>query len=216
MFHCPTNVSSRAIRVLLLFLLGCAPYSRLPVVERKDFASSELERVWSGEEQLYRTEIELYGNYFTGLTVFKRSAPRRYRVVFMSEMGVKFFDMSFREDSFALEHSFDKIDRKVVTKRIRKAFRLLLMPSIGDDQEGELLEGGAGKLWSFDGGRDGRYYYHMKEGRLEKAEVVDGLMKKKELVMRLVWADRKKVLERIEFEHLDVDLKWSLRRLEDR
>lgn len=209
------SASSRTI-VLSLLLLGCSPYSELSVVEEERFDSSGSERIFSNveKEELYRAEIELYDRYFTGLFLIKTIADREYRTVFMSEMGVKFFDLSFHEDHFEVKQAFEKIDRKVLTSRIRKDLRLLLMPSIKDEQMGKRFGAEDKEIWSFDAGPDGTFYYHSKEGQLQKGEIVDGLRKRKKVSMELSWG-KGELPEKIRFEHEDIDLTLSLTRVKE-
>ncbi len=214
----PTAISSRAAELLLLLLFGCAPYSDLSVGKRETFTASSLERIFGEQEEgtLYQAEIELYDRYFTGLMVIKEmEGPRSYRVAFMSEMGVKFIDMAFKKERFELKQCFDKIDKQIVTSRFRKGLRLLLMCTIEGQQEGALLEQENGKLWRFDGGEDGLFYYHQEDGVLQKAESAGGMMKKKKLILRFSWGEKRELPQRLVFEHQDIELEWTLQRVED-
>ncbi len=138
MFPFRMNASSRGIELLLLFLIACSPYKDLSVKGERSFEESSVKRIYGDEPEriLYQTEIEVYGRYFTGLFVIKPIGEREYRAVFMSEMGVKFFELSFRKDVFELDHRFEKMDRSMVNTRIRKDLRLLLMPTIADQRTG--------------------------------------------------------------------------------
>ncbi len=210
-------LSARLLELSLILLLACSPYRDLAVTDTKSFADSKLARIYQGvaEGQVHRAEVEIYGRYFTGLLVIKAHAAREYRVVFMSEMGVKFFDLLFKKDSFELKHCMDKLDRKVVMSRIRKDLRLLLMPSIEDEQEGKCLERKPGSIWKFDGGKDGTFYYHLRNEQLEKGELVDGMMKKKKVVMRLSWKKSEELPEQIVFEHQNIELQWRLKQVRE-
>ncbi len=209
------SASSRTV-LLGLLLLGCSPYSELSVIEEERFDSSGMERIFTDVEkqELYRAEIELYERYFTGLFLIKTIADQEYRTVFMSEMGVKFFDLSFHKDQFEVKQAFEKIDRKIITSRIRKDLRLLLMPSIEEEQMGERFEAEGKEIWSFDAGPDGTFYYHSKEGQLQKGEIVDGLRKRKKVSMELSWG-KGELPEKIRFEHEDIDLTLSLTRVKE-
>jgi hypothetical protein len=77
---------------------------------------------------LYATQVDILQHHLSGLLYFKPMEDSSMRVVFMSEMGMKFFDFEFAEDgSFTKHYMLPKMDKKAVVKTLRKDFEMVLM-----------------------------------------------------------------------------------------
>ncbi|MFT3909623.1 MAG: hypothetical protein QM737_09375 [Ferruginibacter sp.] len=77
---------------------------------------------------LYKTEVNVIGNYLSGLLLIKKMPDSSTRMLFSNEMGFKFFDFEFsKEGNFKVYYILKKMDRKAVVKTLRKDFELVLM-----------------------------------------------------------------------------------------
>lgn len=77
---------------------------------------------------LYNTQVDVLQHHFSGLLLFKPMSNGSMRVVFMTEMGLKFFDFEFGSDgSFTKHYVLPKMDKKAVVKTLRKDFEMILM-----------------------------------------------------------------------------------------
>jgi hypothetical protein len=77
---------------------------------------------------LYATQVDVLQHHLSGLLYFKPMEDGSMRVVFMSEMGMKFFDFEFAKDgSFTKHYMLPKMDKKAVVKTLRKDFEMVLM-----------------------------------------------------------------------------------------
>ena len=83
----------------------------------------------TSKSYLYKTEINLYDNYFSGIMVFK---PKKngHRVVFMNEIGMKFFDIELLADSFKIHQIFEPMNKKMLIKLLVNDFNVLLMNNL--------------------------------------------------------------------------------------
>ncbi|MEO8768652.1 MAG: hypothetical protein ABI402_01150 [Ferruginibacter sp.] len=80
---------------------------------------------------LYKAEINVIGNYLSGLLLIKKMPDSSTRMLFSNEMGFKFFDFEFAKDgSFKVYYILKKMDRKAVVKTLRKDFELVLMQNM--------------------------------------------------------------------------------------
>lgn len=96
------------------------------------------------------------------MTVFKPQKDS-YRIVFLNEIGMKFFDFELFEDSFQIRHIFEAMNKKMFVKMLVGDYRLMLdyprtmQPMVFNDEEtGE-------KVVKPKGMRD-FYYYNPKTG----------------------------------------------------
>lgn len=80
---------------------------------------------------LYKAEINVIGNYLSGLLLIKKMPDSSTRLLFSNEMGFKFFDFEFSgTGEFKVHYILKKMDRKAVVKTLRKDFELVLMESL--------------------------------------------------------------------------------------
>jgi hypothetical protein len=80
---------------------------------------------------LYKTQVDVVGNYLSGLLFIKKMPDSSIRMVFSNEMGFKFFDFEFGADgSFKVYSVISKMNRKSVLKTLRKDFELILMKDL--------------------------------------------------------------------------------------
>jgi len=88
-----------------------------PWVFKKDF-----------QKALYKTNLMLYGNELSGLTLVKKTGES-FRVVFMSEVGLKYLDMEFfgSNDSVAVHHLTSFLDKGNVEKMMINNYLLIFM-----------------------------------------------------------------------------------------
>lgn len=127
----PARICILALLPLLLFFAnGCSValfngYHRLPGYKGSAPVS------WFQSDtahSLFNTKIDLMKNHFSGLMVIKPVAGGSYRVVFITEVGLKIFDMEFLPDREAkLHYIMDAMDRKVLIKTLSNDISLLLM-----------------------------------------------------------------------------------------
>lgn len=76
---------------------------------------------------LYSTEINIYGHNFSGLTLIKKT-DNAYRVVAMSELGMKYFDLEFPIDEYdtvTKHYIMEVLNKKLLVNMIISDLRLL-------------------------------------------------------------------------------------------
>ncbi len=82
---------------------------------------------------LYKTEVNVIGNYLSGLLLIKKMPDSSTRMLFSNEMGFKFFDFEFSKNGdFKVHYILKKMDRKAVVKTLRKDFELILMEHLSE------------------------------------------------------------------------------------
>lgn len=111
----------------LLILFGCTPiYKNLQRATGEPAAINKFKPEIS--VVLYKAQINVIGNYLSGLLLIKKMPDNSTRILFSNEMGFKFFDFGFSKDSgFKVYYVLKKMNRKAVIKTLRKDFELVLM-----------------------------------------------------------------------------------------
>lgn len=80
------------------------------------------------QKALYKTNMMIYGNEISGLTLIKKTGSD-FRLVFMSEIGLKYFDMEFfsKNDSLVIHHVISVLNKKPVLEILSNDFSLIFM-----------------------------------------------------------------------------------------
>ena len=77
---------------------------------------------------LFQTNINIYKNHFGGIMVVKSLSLESHRVVYVTELGIKIFDMEFfKNGDFKLHYCMDEINKKYVIKTLKNDLGLLLV-----------------------------------------------------------------------------------------
>ena len=117
------------VMITALFLISsCSIRGYKPITNHEDGKMPELYIFGSSfEKSLYKTSIVIYGNNLTGLTLIKKT-DSAYRVVFMSELGIKYFDFEFPFDQqkpAMVHYIMEPLNKKLLVNMIKKDFTLL-------------------------------------------------------------------------------------------
>ena len=83
---------------------------------------------------IYRADFRLYDNNFSGLLILKNQNKSR-RIVFINEIGMKFFDLELFADSFKIHHIFGPMNKKMFINLLVDDFNFMLMNNIDSNSE---------------------------------------------------------------------------------
>lgn len=83
---------------------------------------------------IYRADFRLYDNNFSGLLILKNKNKSR-RIVFINEIGMKFFDLELFADSFKIHHIFGPMNKKMFINLLVDDFNFMLMNNIDSNSE---------------------------------------------------------------------------------
>ncbi|MCF8374249.1 MAG: hypothetical protein K9H64_21685 [Bacteroidales bacterium] len=125
---------------------------------------------------LYKTSIDVYGNHLSGLMFIKNlPADSAYRVVFLSELGMKFFDFEFpktSEGSFKVHYCMAMLNKKMIMKTLQKDLELLLMTGFeGAKQKLKEEDSGKYRIRKYKKGSERRLYFkEISSGNISKIE----------------------------------------------
>lgn len=115
-------------------------YNSYPPVSVREDCLTELGPRF--ENELYKAQVDITGRSLGGLLLIKKMPDSSTRIVFSTEMGVKFFDFEFRESGeFKVVDILNKLNKKPVISALRQDFEILLMQERGKIPE-RILEHG--------------------------------------------------------------------------
>jgi len=85
----------------------------------------------SFQKGLFRTTMDIRKNHLTGFIFIKKVSDTSYRILFSNEIGMKFFDLEFRQGEFIVHYCFPSMDRKSLLKLLDSDFRILFFSNNG-------------------------------------------------------------------------------------
>jgi hypothetical protein len=78
----------------------------------------------------YRTTVDVLNKHLSGILIFKWQDDQSIRTVFINEMGVTFFDLSFYADRYVYNSIMESLDKKAVRLSLAKDIGMLLKQGI--------------------------------------------------------------------------------------
>jgi hypothetical protein len=110
---------------------------------------------------LFNARIDLMKNHFSGLMVVKPYAVGSYRVVFLTELGMKVFDMEFLPDrEVKIHYIMESMNRKALVKTLTNDISLVLMNGLsGLDYELLARHHSTDTIFRYRDKRKRNYYY---------------------------------------------------------
>jgi hypothetical protein len=89
---------------------------------------------------LFKADIDIYRNHFSGMMLIKPVNETSYRVVFITEVGIKIFDIEFfRDGDFRLHYCIEKLNKRFLIKTLKSGIGLMIN-NIPDGSETVVME----------------------------------------------------------------------------
>ena len=160
---------------------------------------------------VYTTQVNIVGNYLSGLLVIKTMPDSSTRLVFTSEMGLSLFDFEFAVNGdFKVHYIIQKMNRKAVIKTLQKDFELVLMQQL-HKQAAHIFRNNNRTYYSFPQKKGSNYYITDLN-----CDTLTGIEKasKRKAVVKVVMQDYKNgVPDTIGISHTNFQFTIGLKRL---
>ena len=115
--------------VLSLFFANFGKAISLDTIPQKSFSAMSVFPEAQGK-YLYRAKIKFGENTYSGMMLIKKSADTSYRIAFVTELGLKIFEMEFfsnKDTSFILHSCISYMNKKVIINTLRKDFESIFI-----------------------------------------------------------------------------------------
>jgi hypothetical protein len=114
---------------LVILFTGCVsikPAGKLLSGTAKDFPTS-LQSIPAGTKAtLYKASFDIRKHHLSGLIVIRQMDDSSYRIVFANQVGMTYFDLQVKRDSFNIIYCFESLNKNGLMKVLETDFRLLL------------------------------------------------------------------------------------------
>ncbi len=195
-----------------LFVLSCHPGQYYQLKKSKAESVLPLSPIFEEitKAQVYRASMKFKDFDMGGQLVFRQMEPNVFRIVLMSEIGIKFLDMELRPKERIIHQVNDQLNRPIVLNLFEKDFRLLLMNDLDSyktsykkNEEFPIIY----KLRKL--GKGKRFYFNqIKDSRLSKIEKASKFGNKK---VRIQFEDYENDIPRkVTIQHFTIPLQLTL------
>ena len=176
------NLIKSLIVILLLSSCSISFHGNLQRIEKRQLNTGELKSVFNDgfNKVLFKTQIQLYNKYFSGLLFIKSIGDNTKRIVFVTELGIKIFEFEFQNEHLEVYHCLEMFNKKVILKTLEKDINLLLMNDLSADKVKIFKDKKNGhKVYKLKKNNQNNYYYIDTEtGNLIKIENSSGIFRK--------------------------------------
>lgn len=196
---------------LCLFMSSCTTVYNLRFKDcnKKNIQKEEIPQLVNEvETSLYKGSFDVYGRYLSGLLYLKPTQEQSYRVVFLTEVGMKMFDVEVFKDDFKVHYALKYLDKKILWNLLEKDLRLLLTENlIGEKicfcnyQEQKMLRHRKKRT----------YYFFNEDNTLKKIEKRSRFRSKMFVYLE---NHQNQYPTEIKVEHKGIDLNIKLRKIE--
>lgn len=113
--------------IFSLSLISCKIYQPENLTKISD-SKTEVENLYfsSGEDYIYKCQMEVYGNDISGIVIIKKLSNDAHRVVMTTDFGNKMVDFEISQSDFKLNYVLPDLDKKMVINFLKNDFRILL------------------------------------------------------------------------------------------
>jgi hypothetical protein len=167
--------NSWSVSIFMLFLAGCVSVKPSHITRDTLQVTCYALRVTHytppAANQLFKATLDIKKHHLTGLLMIKRMdtltpppAPPQtgrgerfpvFRIVFMNEVGMTFFDLEMKPESFKVVSCFESLNKKALMKIFETDFRMLLWDGPLKNGKGFIQEGTNNMVFS---GMAGSYH----------------------------------------------------------
>ena len=169
----------------------------------------------SDSNYLYLADIRFMKNYYSGIVAIKPFGDSLHRVVFMTELGMKIFDLEIKnplknKDFYTVHYMIEPMSKKIIQKTLAHDFGLLLQ---NPAEEKQLLYIGKNNENIFRiKNRRLRYFYIFEKGieKYQKIMIESTCLKKTEVSY---YGEENNYPDSIKINHMGIKLSYNFRKL---
>ncbi|MFD2561934.1 hypothetical protein [Aquimarina rubra] len=197
------------ISVLFVSIFGC----KVTTVE--NFTKSEVKAEYKVQnpyfsnqeiDYVYKADITVYGNEFSGILILKKITPQKHRMVFTSQFGSTFFDIEFEKETHKINSIIEQLDRKIILNTLIRDFSLLVKETAivaeryYNDQY-NVLENQKDK-------RSNYYFYNQLDQKLDR--IVHASKRKEKFIIIFNDISGDQIAKNIQIDHKNIKLTIEL------
>jgi hypothetical protein len=113
---------------LFILLTSCAIPLKYKLADQRKITTSDVKPLVSADNtMLYKTQIFLFNKYYTGLLLHKQTDSATSHLVFVTELGMKMFDIQIKKDSLKMVYCFGPMNKPKITNLLETDMGSILL-----------------------------------------------------------------------------------------
>jgi len=116
-----------------LLFIACGSYPKKHDFQIEKVATNNVQNFYfsnENEDYVYKANIDVYDNNFSGIFIVKKIEESNHRIVFTTEMGNKIFDFSFVNNTFRVNFILEDMNKAILINILKKDFRALIQEKL--------------------------------------------------------------------------------------
>lgn len=201
--------------LLVILFTSCAPTFKYHF-KGVELANSTTVKpvVQPNEALLYKAQIKLYSNYFSGLILLKQTTQDTAHLVFVTELGMQMFDFEIVNNQLSLKYVFEPLNKPKILTLLAHDMKLILLQYLYD-KESKIYENRDKSSLIYANKHDKKEHYYFVSAttkRIIKSIVKGSIFVKQEVNYTY---DNEQKLGKIELKHKGfIRLKIILNRID--
>ncbi|WP_298538825.1 hypothetical protein [uncultured Aquimarina sp.] len=197
------------ISILIVSVLGCKVTTVDDFTESKVETNDMVQNPYFSNpdiDYVYKADIKVYGNEFSGILILKKVALQKHRIVFTSQFGSTFFDIEFEKGQYRINSIVDQLNRKIILNTLIRDFALLIKEK-GTVEE-KYYDDAYNVLKNESDKRSNYYFYNQSDLRLYK--IVHTTKSKEKFMIFFKDISKDLIARNISIDHKNIKLNIDL------
>lgn len=156
-----SQIRNLCLSSIIILCIGCAVPRKYKLTgENKSCANPLKEAAATSVHGLkYKMSIQLFKNYFTGILLYKKTDPTTFHLAFVTELGLKMFDMEIKDGELKTLYCFEPLNKPRIKGLLEKEMNLLFLTDFDRPLNKEYAAQTGEKIFISKNGREKHIYY---------------------------------------------------------
>jgi hypothetical protein len=186
---------------LFILFTSCAVPLKYKLIEERTILPSDITPLISSDNaMLYKMQIFLFNKYYSGLLLHKQTDAATSHVVFVTELGMKMFDMQVKSDSLKMVYCFGPMNQPKITTLLENDMGSILLNQLLN-RTGKVYSStkGQNKLYVTKQGKARNIYYTQENSNKIIKSIARGKLFTKQKTVYKYGSDN--ILESVSLKH---------------
>lgn len=172
---------------ILILLTSCAIPIKYKLTGQRKISTTDVQPlVLTKSTMLYKTQISLFNKYYTGMLLHKQTDSTTSHLVFVTEIGIKMFDIELKQDSLKMVYCFEPLNKPKITHLLEEDMGLILLHQLLN-QQGKIYTSNKEGTTLYTTKKNGKLYVYTTQentNRIAKSVVKGKLFTKQKTVYK--------------------------------
>lgn len=197
---------------VLLVISSCSnPYKNL---SKQEYSPIQIKNIpyalpYSEKVVIYKTDIQFYKNYISGLLIIKKTEESIYRIALTTQFGLKIFDFELNQGNLTVKYCVEYLNKKIILNTFETDFNLLLIQMSYETITAYENKLESQRIWQLESGK--LNYNYIENTDSQKIEFIRFKKRNSEKISVGLHNNDSDIPKEIVLEHHNIKLKMNLK-----